>query len=141
MSPYCTNCGSEVEPSWNTCPNCGKTLRETETPQPETQIAPQPQYQTQPPPQPYQVQPYRQTYGPAKTNQYGTAALICGIIGCCCFGMVLGPVAIVLGALGTKRDANTSMASAGIVLGIIAFACWIISTIFLYTLIGRYVPW
>ena len=129
MSPYCTSCGSEVEASWNACPNCGKVLRETETPQPQPQIAPQPR--PQPPPQPYQVQPYRQPYGPPKPTQYGTAALICGLIGICC-GLFLAIPAIILGALGLKRDENTSMASIGIVLGVIDIICWILSLVLLF---------
>ncbi|MFX1575091.1 MAG: DUF4190 domain-containing protein [Promethearchaeota archaeon] len=140
MSPFCTKCGNEVEESWRVCPNCGKNLMESEVPQPQPQISPEPQYQTQPPAQPYQVQPYRQTYYPEKPTQYGTAALICGIIGCCCFGIVLGPIAIVLGALGMKRDQNTSMATAGLIFGIIAFVGWLISMIFLYSLIGSISP-
>ena len=56
MSPFCINCGSEIEDSWNACPNCGKVLKEKTINQPQ----PSPRVQMQP--QPQQVQPYQQQY-------------------------------------------------------------------------------
>lgn len=140
MSPYCTICGNEVDDSWRVCPNCGKSLRESEVPQPQPSLSPQAQAQTPPQPQPYQVQPYRQQYRPAKTTQYGTAALICGLAGLCC-GLFLAIPAIILGGLGISRDENTSTATAGLILGIVDIVCWILSLLFLVSWMGWYMPW
>ncbi|MEU9200899.1 DUF4190 domain-containing protein [Streptomyces sp. NPDC048332] len=56
------------------------------------------------------------------TNGFAVASLICGIIGLLFFGVVLGPVAIVLGAVGLRQlsaKGGTGMAKAGLVLGVI----------------------
>jgi len=58
-------------------------------------------------------------------NTHARNALICGIIGLFCFGIILGPVAIVLGSKGldyAKRypeAGGSGSATAGIVLGIV----------------------
>jgi hypothetical protein len=125
MSPYCTNCGSEVEDSWNACPNCGKTLKEAEIPQLQPQQQPQAPVQ----PQVIQTQPYHRTYSSSWNNNYGSAALIIGIIGLFCgisyAGLVLGIAAIILGGLGISRDENNALAMIGIVLGILDFVCFL----------------
>jgi len=131
MSPYCTKCGNEVEESWRVCPNCGKNLKESDVPQPQPSLSPQIQTRISPTPQPYQTQPYQQQYRPVKPTQYGTPALVCGLIGCCCG--FLGIPAIILGALGLSRDENTSSASIGLILGLINTVCWILGIILLFT--------
>ncbi|MFF0156269.1 DUF4190 domain-containing protein [Streptomyces sp. NPDC005263] len=58
----------------------------------------------------------------SRTNGLAIAGLICGIIGLIFFNVVLGPVAIVLGAVGLRQapaKGGAGMAKAGIVLGII----------------------
>ncbi|WSQ14473.1 DUF4190 domain-containing protein [Streptomyces sp. NBC_01231] len=58
----------------------------------------------------------------SRTNGLAVASLICGIIGLLFFNMVLGPVAIVLGAVGLRQagaKGGAGMAKAGIVLGIL----------------------
>ncbi|MEU0075943.1 DUF4190 domain-containing protein [Streptomyces sp. NPDC006332] len=58
----------------------------------------------------------------SRTNGLAIASLICGIIGLIFFNVVLGPVAIVLGAVGLRQapaKGGAGMAKAGIVLGII----------------------
>ena len=47
------------------------------------------------------------------------AALCCGIVGIFAGGIILGPLAIIFGALGMKRDGR-GMAITGLILGIIA---------------------
>ena len=47
------------------------------------------------------------------------AAMVCGIIGLFVGGIILGPLAIVFGAIGMKRDGR-GMAITGLVTGIIA---------------------
>ncbi|HEY6532790.1 MAG TPA: DUF4190 domain-containing protein [Acidimicrobiales bacterium] len=70
--------------------------------------------------------------GPPKpTNGLAIAALVLGIIAVLCFGLgaLAGIAAIVLGALGMKKAAETGsgkgMAIAGLVLGIIGVLLWI----------------
>ena len=47
------------------------------------------------------------------------AALVCGIVGLFFGGLILGPLAIVFGAIGMRRDGR-GMAIAGLVCGIVA---------------------
>ena len=47
------------------------------------------------------------------------AALVCGIVGLFFGGIILGPLAIIFGAIGMKRDGR-GMAIAGLVCGIVA---------------------
>ena len=49
----------------------------------------------------------------------GVAALVCGIVGLFFGGLILGPLAIIFGAIGMKRDGR-GMAIAGLVCGIVA---------------------
>ncbi|WP_217242770.1 DUF4190 domain-containing protein [Streptomyces sp. AC555_RSS877] len=58
----------------------------------------------------------------SRTNGLAIASLICGIIGLIFFNVILGPVAIVLGAVGMRQapaKGGAGMAKAGIVLGIV----------------------
>ncbi len=129
---YCTNCGSEIEDSWNACPNCGKVLRETKAPQ--QQAAPR----IQPPP----PQPYQRSYSSGGGNIYGTVALVCGLIGLfgvvLYFGIVLGIVAIALGGIGLSRDNNNAMAIIGLILGIIDFVCCIAFYFLIFSLLSLF---
>jgi hypothetical protein len=76
--------------------------------------------------------------GPAVTAGKATGALVCGIVGLFCFGVILGPVAIYLGST-AKREIQQSngrlkgsgMATAGMVLGIIAVVVFVLSIIIL----------
>ncbi|MFW9998661.1 MAG: zinc-ribbon domain-containing protein [Candidatus Hodarchaeota archaeon] len=126
MSPYCTNCGTELEESWNACPNCGKTLKQEQI----SQSLPQQQPYIPTQPQAVQVQPYHRTYRPSGSNTYGIAALICGLIGLVLsftYGApVLGLAAIVLGGLGISRDDNNAMAMIGVILGIVDFVFFLL---------------
>lgn len=61
------------------------------------------------------------------TNGLAVGALICGILSFFCVGLLLGPVAVVLGFLGRKK-ANEEMAGngagmalAGIITGVLGF--------------------
>ncbi|MEU1351175.1 DUF4190 domain-containing protein [Streptomyces sp. NPDC005775] len=56
------------------------------------------------------------------TNGFAVASLICGIIGLLFFGIILGPVAIVLGVVALRQvsaKGGNGMAKAGVVLGVI----------------------
>ena len=64
-------------------------------------------------------------------------ALIFGILGFCC-GVIFGPVAIILGAIGMRREEGRGMAIAGLVLGIVSLACWLLAIVFLWAFIATF---
>ena len=64
-------------------------------------------------------------------NTISIIALICGIIGFCC-GVIFGPIAIILGAIGMKDEEGRGMAIAGLVLGIVTLLCWILLLLFFW---------
>ena len=75
---------------------------------------------------------------PAVTAGKATAALVCGIVGLLLCGVVLGPVAIYLGTQAKKeirrsdgRLKGEGLATAGIVMGVIALIGFIISIFYL----------
>ena len=129
MSTFCTNCGRELEESWNICPDCGKSLKETTVPQTHPTRHSQLQSSPQPTPQPHRVQPPQYTHTKVVgETKFGAGALACGIIwlifgffyGSSIFGFPLFRiVAIILGGIGISRDNNKSMAIGGLILGII----------------------
>ena len=59
---------------------------------------------------------------------YGIVSLILAIIGIFVFGIILGPIAIILGAIGRKKDDSKGLATAGLIIGIIVT---VLSIIFL----------
>jgi len=68
-----------------------------------------------------------------RTSGMAIASLVIGIIGILIFGIILGPIAIILGALAkneiSKRPQElqgSGQATAGIVCGIIAIVVWVI---------------
>ncbi|MFJ8145602.1 DUF4190 domain-containing protein [Streptomyces sp. NPDC096094] len=59
----------------------------------------------------------------SRTNGLAIASLCCGIVGLFFLSVVLGPLAIVLGAVGLRQapaKGGAGMAKAGVVLGILA---------------------
>ena len=131
MAKYCFNCGSEIEADWNVCPGCGAKLKEDEFDQEfQTQQLGRPQPQPYQPPTHYPQQPqsyHSQYQGYTKRGTgytYGIISIICSIVGCCCFfGLPLGIAAVILGALGTKRDEQATLSVIGIIIGLISILC------------------
>ncbi|WP_320777383.1 DUF4190 domain-containing protein [Streptomyces sp. CRN 30] len=65
----------------------------------------------------------------SRTNGLAVASLICGIIGLFIASVILGPVAIVLGAVGMRQvsaKGGAGMAKAGIVLGILDVVLFVV---------------
>ncbi len=121
MANYCPHCGTQVEPTWKVCPNCGEKLVLKPTPsiihepsEPRLSGAPYPYPQPTP-----AAAPSYQTYPVRRGNKWGTYSLICGLIGCCVFGIILGPLAIFFASKGLKEDDNTTLSAIGLILGII----------------------
>ena len=78
--------------------------------------------------------PYVPVYGYPK-NSLGVWSLVLGIVGLVCFGPFAGIPAIITGVLGRKAAArgeanNGGLALAGIILGSVGSAIWVVSFIF-----------
>lgn len=140
MSTFCTNCGRELEESWNICPDCGKSLKETTVPQTHPTTHSQLQSASQTTPQPHRVQPSHDKYTKVVgETKFGAGALACGIIwlifgffyGSSLFGLPLFRIlAIILGGIGISRDSNKSMAIGGLILGIIGIVFFLLGSLF-----------
>ncbi len=137
MSPFCTNCGRELEENWAVCPECGKFLNEASVPQ--THLTTPTQVQTRP--QPHRTQPYQYTTTEVGGgNKFGAGSLACGILGLL-FGFFYGflligfgfpifrIVAVILGGIGISKDENKSMAIVGLVLGVIGLVLYFLGGI------------
>lgn len=57
---------------------------------------------------------------------YGIVSLILAIIGLFILGIILGPIAIILGVIGRKKDDSPGLATAGLIIGIIVFVLSVI---------------
>jgi Domain of unknown function (DUF4190) len=86
-----------------------------------------------PPPPGYEQSP---AFGPPQTHGKATAAMVCGIVGILLCGVILGPIAIVLGTQAKNeirasggRLTGEGMATAGIVCGIIAIVLFVTTII------------
>ncbi|MGV9453739.1 DUF4190 domain-containing protein [Streptomyces sp. NPDC003635] len=65
----------------------------------------------------------------SRTNGLAIASLCCGIVGLFFLNIVLGPLAIVFGAVARRQAAvknGAGMAKAGIILGVIDVVLWIV---------------
>ncbi|WP_459735889.1 DUF4190 domain-containing protein [Streptomyces sp. E-15] len=65
----------------------------------------------------------------SRTNGLAIAGLCCGIVGLFILNIVLGPLAVVFGAVGLRQSAakgGAGMAKAGIVLGVVDVVLWLI---------------
>ncbi|MFJ8824700.1 DUF4190 domain-containing protein [Streptomyces sp. NPDC102467] len=65
----------------------------------------------------------------SRTNGLAIAGLVCGIVGLFFLSVVLGPLAIIFGALALRQKAATGgggMAKAGLILGVIDLILFIV---------------
>jgi hypothetical protein len=121
---YCTNCGAELSPTVRFCPACGA--------QQELTSAPPAQQYPAPPPPPPQQQPYYQPVpqptqmiasGKKNGNLFAIAGIIIGLIALfipiLLGALILGFVAIILGAMAYNKKQKIGGAI-GIILGLIA---------------------
>lgn len=85
-------------------------------------------YDAPPPPQggtPYGGPP------PAQANSSKAVwSLVCGIVGLLCFGIILGPVAIILGRQAQREGRPGGMAKAGEILGYVDVALFVVGIIY-----------
>ncbi len=81
------------------------------------------------PPAPMGYTPGAMAYAGVRTDGLAVASLILGIVGIvCCLGVVLGPVAAIMGFISRQRVASSGgtlggggLALAGLILGVVAF--------------------
>lgn len=65
----------------------------------------------------------------SRTNGLAIASLCCGIVGLFILNIILGPLAIIFGAVARRQAAVKSgagMAKAGIILGIVDVVLWLV---------------
>lgn len=87
-------------------------------------------YDAPPPPQggsPYGAPPPAE----ASSSSKPVWSLVCGIVGLFCFGIILGPVAIVLGRQAQREGRPGGMARAGEILGYVDVALFVVGVIYL----------
>lgn len=130
----CKNCGSTINENDKFCGVCGTKLNDSESKQvnPDNNLNNREQMNNQnskveyqPNNQNFQNQNYNNQYnnGNAVKDDNETACLICGIISffTCWLGIILGIVAIVLGA---KVKKTTGKTPAGMICGIISLSIY-----------------
>jgi len=113
VKKFCANCGTSVSEGQRFCQGCGNPTSTNTAP--TAQAAYTQQIPPPPPPIPQQVPPYYQSQ---PSNQFGftphnpqssnsspmsIGAIVCGVIALLFFPIVLGPLAIILGAGGWSR--------------------------------------
>lgn len=101
---YCIKCGAQNSDNAVTCSNCGAALANV------------PSYNAV------------QTNGTAGKG-FAIAGMVCGIVSFFCFGIILGVLAIIFGAVAKNKGYRGGMATAGIVLGAIGLALYLIMLI------------
>lgn len=84
-------------------------------------------YDAPPPPPPYGGSPYGGTPASPASNK-GTWALVCGILGLLCCGL-LGIPAIILGRQAQAEGQRGGMAKAGEILGYVAIALMVLGLV------------
>jgi uncharacterized protein DUF4190 len=64
------------------------------------------------------------------TNGMAVAGMVCGIVGLFVFNIILGPLAVIFGAVGLRRShrgaGGAGMAKAGVVLGIVDVVLFVV---------------
>ena len=148
----CPYCSFEQNDSAAFCEKCGANLKPAQQPLEQNPYQQQPQqpygqqnpYQQQPQ-QPYQ--PYPPPYPPSAydigpAQKQAKSAMICGIIGLFCFGLIIGIIALVMGIQSRAKLVKANVqegqgqALAGIILGIIGLVGWAVSLIWLPSILN-----
>lgn len=114
----CPNCGSANNDGAKFCIGCGATLD-----------APQAN--------PVNNVPQNANYNFANNQQpatvpgkgLGIASMVCGIVSFFCFGFILGLLAVIFGGVAKSKGFKGGSATAGIVLGVIGLAFYVIMLI------------
>ena len=101
---YCIKCGAQNSDDAVSCFNCGAALATV----PRSEVA---------------------TANGTPGKGLAIAAMVCGIVSFFCFGIILGVLAIIFGAVAKNKGYRGGMATAGIVLGAIGLGLYLIMLI------------
>lgn len=131
MEKYCAHCGGKIEDGEKFCQNCGASVEEAKTGMESNTM--QTNY-TQTTAVNDNMQNNINAAGKQKTNGMAIASFVCSLVGIIIFGVILGILAISLGATAKKRmqvfnEGGSGLATAGIVIGIIDIVGAFIATI------------
>ncbi|HEX4470457.1 MAG TPA: DUF4190 domain-containing protein [Nocardioides sp.] len=85
------------------------------------------------PPPPPSGTPYGSSQPAQANSSKATWSLVCGIIGLLCFGIILGPVAIVLGRQAQREGRPGGIAKAGEILGYVDVVFFVVGIIYFAT--------
>jgi hypothetical protein len=121
---FCTKCGAQNADNAQFCESCGGKLESQQPINAQQTVVNE---------QPIVNQQQNQTQGQQNTagKGLGIASLVCGIVSFFCFGLILGILAVVFGGIAKGKGYKGGMATAGIVLGVIGLALYVICIIFL----------
>ncbi len=119
---FCRNCGAQNEDGARFCTSCGTSLVETAAP---VQSAPQ---------QPVYQQPVK-----PPAQGFAIASMVLGIIGLLIFPYILGTLGIIFGGVAKSKGNKNGMATAGIVMGIIAVALWLVQIAYCNAVVGSFI--
>lgn len=113
----CNKCGNPINPGATFCTNCGAPV---EAQAPQTYNA-TPVYDA--------PQNYNPTPDAPPAKGLAIASLVLGIVSLFCLPVVTGVLAAIFGGVAKSKGNTSGMATAGIVLGIIGVATWLIMII------------
>lgn len=121
---FCTKCGAQNADNAQFCESCGGKLESQQPINAQQTVVNE---------QPIVNQQQNQTQGQQNTpgKGLGVASLVCGIVSFFCFGFILGVLAVVFGGIAKSKGYKGGMATAGIVLGVVGLALYLICIIFL----------
>ena len=108
---FCPNCGTKLEEDWKACPNCGTKLKE------ESSLGSSTGYLEPPQAAPPEILRTFQPQSSTSSSGFGIAAIILGLIGCCCTWCA-GVLAIILAIIGLSEDEDKTTSTIGLIIGI-----------------------
>lgn len=122
----CPNCGFQNNDGVAFCSNCGAPV----APAAQPQVQAQPVYQ-----QPVYQQPVAAKV-PGKGM--GIASLVLGLCGILIYPLICGILAVSFGGVARSKGYKGGMATAGIVLGVIDLAFWLLGVILWGSILGTF---
>ena len=132
---FCSKCGAQMNDGSAFCPSCGAA---TQAQQQQQQQYQQPQYQQPQYQQPQYQQPQYQQPVKQPANGLAVASLVCGLLSFFVAAFIFGLLSVIFGGVAKSKGNRGGMATAGIVLGIIALVVWLICVIAFESMFGMF---